>query len=224
MAETEDTSIGLVVVSKPWDMNAVSVVNHANKFCDKLVLLYLPKEKLDEKVHPLLENFDVNAVFQPEGRENTPCRVEDTVHKIDVTLLLQTVLTIMPISVFLHESDIALRGCFSSILETFPRLFTLQTAHLSEDLLTINQRLLRGLAPEITKGAQKGKSIEEILRQKLPENSEIISVTYHHPVSMDILTVKEMPFTACVKIEVEKEIVSEVFEVKEKNWKFWEKP
>ena len=224
LVETEETSIGLVIVSAPWGMNAVSLVNRADKLCDVLVLMYLPKEPLEQGVLNLLHNTNVNLVFHPNGIPQTACMVKDVQHNLDVTLLMQTVLAVMPISVFVGEKDLALRGCFASLESTFSTLFTVQTADVGMDLLTKNQRAVKSLAPVLRKALKQGKVADAEVLKALPEGAVCKSLKFLDPKTFSQTPPSFLPILAQIEIEIEKEIVKELIEIKEESWKFWEKP
>lgn len=221
LAEVEDASLGLIVISKNWDMQAMSVVTQANKLCDTLILLYLPQDPLDTKVRQVLKDINVELIFHPTQKEKAACKVEDLRHRIDITLLLQTVLAIMPISVFLHQQDIPLRHCFTSLLDTFPGLFTLRHSKISDDLLTVNQRTLRELAPKIYKAVKKKSPLQDMLQQELPEGSSISSINYYNTNTLEKIDIPIIPCTIHIKAIIQKEIIDEVFEVKEEKFKFF---
>ena len=221
VADDDLSSIGLVVVAKPWDKNAMALLGAALKLCDVAVVLYLPKEPMTERLLNIMQSMGVRLLFQPQNRQETPCRVEMVAEKLDVTLLLQTVLAVMPISVFVDEKEISLRKCFQDILSTFQHLFTLRHHNLGEDVLTLSQKAVRDLGSGMAKAIKRGRFLEH-LQNALPEGGVVHEYKCFDVNTLEPIAQPKVPMCLFVKANVFGESVSEVFEIKDKKWNFLE--
>jgi hypothetical protein len=119
-----DTSYAVVVIEKSVGERDLLLVREAVKLCDRVVVAGVGL-KVTKTAGSALKKAGVDAVFTPAASKWL-CKVETGVKEMNGTLILVTILAVLPNVVMVHRDSLALLRTLRNLQQTFGDLFALR--------------------------------------------------------------------------------------------------
>lgn len=117
-----DTSFALYFLGKAGNEQDAHCIREAVKLCDRVVVA-----SAENLVHlqPHLAQLGADVAHMPKHQQPL-CRVVGPVADVDTTFMLQTILTVMPNVIFVHQQHLNQRRALQALAQTFGAVVTVR--------------------------------------------------------------------------------------------------
>lgn len=140
-----DSSFSLAILRGRLDAHTLLSVRQAEYVCDFTVVLAF--FEMTDKEKAILKQAGVNILLTPEKAGATPpVHINTGVEGVDATLVLQTILNVMPMVVSVTPMDLPLLETCIRLEKTFEGLFSLLSKETPMELLNTHQQNVRQLS------------------------------------------------------------------------------
>mgnify|MGYP003665812578 FL=1 len=158
-----DASLAVCFVHGALDAQTIIAIRNAERLCDAVVVVNLSIAPLSKVQCSLIERAGGSFIYQGE-KISTKCVLDAGVGSIDATLIMQTLITVMPHTVTVAENNTNLIKVLKNIQDTFGQFFTLQIKATPVNLLSVGQKRMRECLVPVLLEIQSGESEVEVLK------------------------------------------------------------
>lgn len=164
-----DSSFSLAIIRGDLDAHTLLSVRQAEYLCDLTVVLALCE--LGEKSQKILIEAGVDVLFWPEDIP-TSVRVETGVEDINATLILQTIITVMPMVVSVTQMDLQLLEVCIRLEKSFEGLFSLISKETPMEFLNVHQQNVRQMTMLLKDMVEGGEGDTDFFKSTLQKHAD----------------------------------------------------